>query len=116
MIWRKPFLRSSEAAPVLLELLDLAKNADHEIHRLLAVRAYVRLLGMAGYDDPVTATAGPTIVMEGKEAASISMAGFTVQNTSDAVLISHEGAALVRDCQGVQVAADTWVTNIYAIS
>jgi len=41
-----------DAEPVLLELLDLAKDADNEIHRLLAVRGYVRLLGMADYDDP----------------------------------------------------------------
>ena len=81
-----------------------------------AINHIGRTLRMAGYDDPVTATEGPTIVMEGKEAASISMAGFTVQNTSDAVLISHEGAALVRDCLGETVAADVWVTNTYAIA
>ena len=81
-----------------------------------AINHIGRTMRMAGYDDPVTATEGPTVVMEGRTAASISMGGFSIRNTSDAVLISHEGAALVRDCQGVQVAADTWVTNTYAIS
>jgi hypothetical protein len=54
--------------------------------------------------------------LEGKASSLVTMSGFTVRTTSDAVQVSHEGAALVRDCQGVQVAEDTWVTNTYAIS
>ena len=81
-----------------------------------AINHIGRTLRMAGYDDPETATAGPTTVLEGKAGSAVSMGDFTIRGTSDAVVISHEGAALVRNCQGVQVAEDTWVTNTYAIS
>jgi type IV pilus assembly protein PilW len=77
----------------------------------------VRTMRMAGYDDPAkTNTTRPTLILQGKSGSVITMSGFTVKSSSDAVQISHEGAALVRDCRGVAVAEDTWVTNTYAIS
>lgn len=82
-----------------------------------ATEHIVRTMRMAGYDDPSTTGAvRPAIVLEGKTGGQITISGFTLRSTSDAVRISYEGAALVRDCLGAQVAEDTWVTNIYAIS
>jgi len=81
-----------------------------------AINHIGRTMRMAGYDDPETSAAGPTIILEGKVGSGVSMGGFTVRSSSDAVVISHEGAPLVRDCQGVQVVEDTWVTNTYALS
>lgn len=78
-----------------------------------------RTMRMAGYDDPITTqTAAITPALEGStsEDVSISMAGFVLKPGTDVVQISHEGAPQVRDCQGVAVAADVWVTNTYAIS
>lgn len=91
-----------------------------------AIGQIVRTMRMAGYDDPVTtATTRPTPVMEGKPGSDITMTGFTIKSASDALLIRHEGIhsaddddleEFVRDCLGKRVYADTWVTNIYAIS
>jgi type IV pilus assembly protein PilW len=78
-----------------------------------------RTMRMAGYDDPITTqTASVTPSLEGTTSAdvNISMVGFVLKPGTDVVQISHEGAPQVRDCQGVAVAADVWVTNTYAIS
>ena len=78
-----------------------------------------RTLRMAGYDDPMTTGTAPvTPALEGTTSAdnSISMTGFTLKPNTDIVKISHEGAPQVRDCQGVEIATDTWVTSTYAIS
>ncbi len=78
-----------------------------------------RTVRMAGYDDPneTTDTGKPTNVLEGKAGSAVSMSGFTVLSDTDAVLISHEGATNVKDCQGVPFENSIyWVTNTYAIS
>lgn len=84
-----------------------------------ATNHLARTMRMAGYDDPITAqTAAVTPALEGTTSAdgSISMPGFVLKPGTDVVQISHEGAPQVRDCQGVAVAIDVWVTNTYAIS
>ncbi len=78
-----------------------------------------RTLRMARYDDPMTNGIDAVVPgLEGTTSAdvSISMPGFTLKADTDIVKISHEGAPQVRDCQGVAVASDTWVTNTFAIS
>ena len=54
-----------------------------------AIEQIVRTMRMAGYDDPTTtATVRPTLVLEGKAGSAVTMSGFTVKSSSDAVLIS----------------------------
>jgi type IV pilus assembly protein PilW len=78
-----------------------------------------RTLRMAGYDDPITTLTAPiSPPLTGTTSAdnTLTMTGFTLKTDTDVVQISHEGAPQVRDCQGVAVATDVWVTNTYAIS
>ena len=78
-----------------------------------------RTLRMARYDDPVTtgiSTVVPALVGTTSADSNINMTNFSLKANTDVVEISHEGAPQVRDCLGVEVAADTWVTNTYAIS
>lgn len=82
-----------------------------------AIDQIVRTMRMAGYDDPAaTGTAAPVIQMQGLSPDSVTISGFTVRTTSDAISVSHEGAPLVRDCRGRPVAAHEWVANTFAIS
>ena len=76
-----------------------------------------RTARMAGYDDPMTTTVVSTPLIEG----SINASGAQISQTglkpdSHTMSIRYEGGAGIRDCQGQAVAADDWVTNMYAIS
>ena len=76
-----------------------------------------RTARMAGYDDPMTATEVAAPLIDG----SINRAGAQISQTGlkldgDTVSIRYEGGADIRDCQGQSVAADDWVTNMYAIT
>lgn len=72
---------------------------------------------MAGYDDPLTTTVVSTPLIEG----SINHGGAQISQTglkpdSHTISIRYEGGTGIRDCQGQAVAADDWVTNMYAVS
>lgn len=76
-----------------------------------------RTARMAGYDDPMTATNVPAPLIEGSmdsSGAQISQTG--LRTDGDTVSIRYEGGSDIRDCQGQSVAADDWVTNMYAIT
>lgn len=78
-----------------------------------------RTMRMARYDDDQTTGAAAIVpALEGTTSSdnSLSMSPFTLKANTDAIKISHEGAPQVRDCQGVEIATDAWVTNTYAIS
>jgi type IV pilus assembly protein PilW len=76
-----------------------------------------RTARMAGYDDPMTTTEVATPVING----SIDSAGALITQTGlklseHTLSVRFEGGTDIRDCQGQSVAADDWVTNMYAVS
>lgn len=80
-----------------------------------------RTMRMTGYDDPIT-TATPPVspALAGTDSSDTAiatlMSGVTLKSGTDVIQISHEGAPGIRDCQGIEVATDSWVTNTYAVS
>ena len=76
-----------------------------------------RTARMAGYDDPMTVTEVTAPLIEGSmnsSGAQISQTG--LRTDGDTVSIRYEGGTDIRDCQGQSVAANDWVTNMYAIT
>ena len=84
-----------------------------------AIEHIGRSLRMARFDDPVTtgsAAVVPALIGTTSSDTSLSLVGFTLKSGTDVVSTSYEGAPQTRDCQGITVASDTWVTNTYALS
>lgn len=82
-----------------------------------AIDVIGRTARMAGYDDPMTTTEVPAPLIEGSNnagGAQISQTG--LKPDAHTLSIRYEGGIDIRDCQGQSVAADDWVTNMYAIS
>ena len=82
-----------------------------------AIDMISRSTRMAGYDDPLTATVVSAPLIDGSmdsAGAQISQTG--LKTDGDTLSIRYEGGAGIRDCQGQSVAADDWVTNMYAIT
>lgn len=80
-----------------------------------------RTLRMAGYDDPITTGTTPItpalIGTDSLDSAIVTLMGaVTLKSGTDVILISHEGAPGIRNCQGIAVTTDSWVTNTYAVS
>ena len=76
-----------------------------------------RTVRMAGYDDPMTSTAVAAPLVNGSmDSAGALITQTGLKSAGDTLSVRYEGGAGIRDCQGQAVAADDWVTNMYAIT
>ena len=76
-----------------------------------------RTARMAGYDDPMTTTTVAAPQVNGSmdsSGALITQSGLKADG--DTLSVRYEGGTGIRDCQGQAVAADDWVTNMYAVT
>jgi type IV pilus assembly protein PilW len=82
-----------------------------------AIDVISRTVRMAGYDDPMTATNVSAPLVNGSMVSTGALITQTgLKPTGDTLSVRFEGGTKIRDCQGQPVAADDWVTNMYAVS
>ena len=107
----KLFMNAQEAAAYLNSASRVQESGRFANNHI------ARTLRMTGYDDPTTTDITPVSpFIEGGSGEDYTMAGATLKADTDVVMIRHEGAPQVRDCRGVEVQSDVWVSNVYGVS
>lgn len=82
-----------------------------------ALTLLARHLRMAGYDDPDTAGLSPPLPpLTGVDSPGGTLDGLTLAAAPDRVVSEYEGGSELRDCLGRPVAADTRVSNLFAVA